>query len=55
LTAALFGFAQVLTHGVVFPLRAKRVYSPGIVSAFLLRPAAVADLASFDRPAVFRG
>ena len=36
LAPVLFGFGQVVIHGVVFPLRVKRAYSPGILSAVLL-------------------
>lgn len=36
LAPVLLGFAQGLAHGIVFPLRAKQAYSPGILSAILL-------------------
>ncbi len=36
LAPALFGIAQVLGHGVVFPRRAGDRYSPGFLASFLL-------------------
>ena len=36
LAPALFGFTQVLSHGLLFPLRSAKLYSPGAITAVLL-------------------
>ena len=55
LTPVLFGFGQVLTHGIVFPRRAGRRYSPGILAAVCLHlPIGIAYLRSMQREQPFK-
>lgn len=56
LAPVLMGFAQVLIHGVVFPLRAKARYGPGFVTALCLHlPIGIAYLRQITREQPVKG
>ncbi|HEX6478944.1 MAG TPA: HXXEE domain-containing protein [Ktedonobacteraceae bacterium] len=56
LAPVLMGFAQVLIHGLVFPLRAKARYGPGFVTALCLHlPIGIAYLRQIRREQPVKG